>query len=117
MSIKNKSRKLRRSLTEAEKILWECLRDHRFHGFHFRRQYPVGNRYILDFYCAKLKLGIEVDGSIHQIPENRENDAIRTKALEGKNIRVLRFTNKDILRNIDRVLKKLSAEINFPLST
>lgn len=117
MSIKVRSRALRKRLTGAEKIFWECLRDHRFHGLHFRRQYPVGNRYILDFYCAKLKLGIEIDGSIHQIPEIKEYDSFRTKALEGKEIRILRFTNDEILSDLNASLKKLSDAINFPLST
>jgi len=104
-------------MTEAEKKLWEHLRNHRFRGLHFRRQYPVGNRYILDFYCAKLHLGIEIDGPIHESSEAKENDAFRTEALAAKNIRILRFTNDQVTKNLNMVLAKIATAIEFPLST
>lgn len=79
MPLKEKSRILRKHQTEAELLLWEKLRAHRFHGVHFRRQYPIGNRFILDFYCSAAKLGIEIDGESHKKTEAQVYDGLRTE--------------------------------------
>ena len=83
--------KLRRQQTFAEEILWNYLRTKPL-GFKFRRQHPF-SVYILDFYCHELKLAIEVDGSIHNIEEVKENDEIRQKQLEQDCNNFLRFSN------------------------
>lgn len=109
MSLKVKSRRLRKNMTKAERILWQQLRSHRLKGIPFRRQHPVANRYILDFYCPQYKLGIEVDGSIHENSDIQANDELRTKILAAKGIRIIRFTNDTIINNIDEVITKLAS--------
>lgn len=89
-------RALRRSSTDAEKRLWTLLRDRRLAGFKFRRQHPVG-RYILDFFCPSAALAIEADGGRHFTDEGRVRDSARTAYLEANRIRVIRFTDREIL--------------------
>ena len=101
-------------MTEAETILWKRLRNHQFHGLQFRRQYPIGNKYILDFYCPEMKLAIEIDGSIHNDAEIKDNDAYRTESLNSKDIKILRFSNEDILRDLSNVLQKIKTEMDSP---
>lgn len=96
-------RYLRKTQTQAEKILWQELRNNKT-GIKFRRQYPVGN-YVLDFYAPKIGLGIELDGSIHK--ENKEYDKERTKYLNFQDIKVIRFWNYEIKNNLENVLKKI----------
>ena len=108
MRSKEKNRALRQRTTEAEKVLWEYLRAHRFGGLHFRRQHAIAQKYIADFYCAKLKLVIELDGEIHQKPDTREYDAHRTKDLESLGIQVIRFTNEDILNDREKIFHVLN---------
>jgi very-short-patch-repair endonuclease len=91
----------RRSQTEAEARLWTRLRSHRVKGIHFRRQYAIGN-YIVDFCAVRRKLIIELDGSQHI--EQEAYDAERTKYLESKGYRVLRFWNNNVMNNVDEVL-------------
>ena len=85
---------LRKKQTFAEEILWNYLRTKPL-GFKFRRQHPY-SCYILDFYCHSLKLAIEVDGSIHNVDEVKENDEIRQKQLQQEGISFLRFSNNEI---------------------
>src|SRR4030042_739172 len=95
------AKNLNNAMTPAERLLWSRLRRNSL-GYHFRRQAPIG-KYILDFYCVKAKLAVEVDGDVHA--EETEHDAERTKWLENeKQIRVLRITNLDVLQNIDGVI-------------
>ncbi len=96
-----RARELRRDMTPAEKKLWAVLRGNRFEGAHFRRQDPH-DRYVVDFVCAKAKLGIEIDGDTHAGQE--EYDAARTRWLnEHQGYRVIRFSNQDVLRNLEGV--------------
>lgn len=97
--------------TDAEKILWEKLRNNNLGGFKFRRQHPI-SLYIADFYCHKLKLIIEVDGEYHYTKEQIPKDEERTEILEFNGIRVIRFSNDEILLNIENVLKEI--EMCFP---
>ena len=101
-----KARKLRQRLTPAEEKLWPFLRNRRFKGLKFRRQHPI-DRYIVDFICIEKKLVIEVDGGIHQLPEQKEYDRNRTADLEGYGLRVLPFTNEEILNDVFKVLKEI----------
>ena len=90
--IRQRSRILRRTMTRPEQTLWSLLR-RKNQGWHFRRQHPVGP-YILDFYCAALRLCVEVDGPAHV--EQAERDARRTAGLNKKGITVLRFSADDV---------------------
>jgi very-short-patch-repair endonuclease len=95
--------RLRKEMTKAEACLWKyVLRAGKMKGYPFRRQRPVLN-YIADFMCKELMLIIEVDGSIHQLEGIMKNDDIRQKALEESGFTVLRFTNEEVLTNIQWV--------------
>lgn len=100
------ARALRSSMTDAEKLLWQSLRGKQLNGFRFRKQHPI-ERYVLDFYCPSARLAIEVDGKQHSTPEGQAKDAERTAWLEGQGIRVLRFSNREILTNLEGVLSVL----------
>ena len=106
-------------MTKAEACLWKyVLRAKKMKGFQFRRQRPVLN-YIADFMCKELMLVVEVDGSIHQLEEIMKSDGIRQKALEEAGFTVVRFTNEEVLENINAVYgfledwieKKLASKI------
>jgi len=99
-----RARLLRNQPTEAEAVLWKLIRQSRLVGYKFRRQHVI-KKYILDFYCPALKLGIEVDGLIHK--GNEEHDKNRSEALENAGICILRFRNDEILKNSPAVLKKV----------
>ena len=99
--------RMRRNPTEAEKILWERLKKFRSTGFIFRRQHPI-DFYIADFYCHQLKLVIEVDGEIHLDDPVREHDESRTGELERFGIKVIRFTNKEVINNQESIMKQIN---------
>ena len=102
---------LRNRMTESELLLWDKLKSKKFHGLKFRRQHPI-QTYIADFYCHKLKLIIEIDGGYHDSEEQTEIDNERTQTLEFNDIEVIRFTNEEVINNIDDVLFKIEAYIN-----
>jgi len=105
------ARELRKNPTKAEEILWEHIRDNQL-GVHFRRQHPIGGL-VIDFYCHEHRMGIEIDGGIHQEKEQREYDAERTmKLLDGYDIRLIRFRNEEVLNNIQNVLQTIYKEIS-----
>ena len=97
-----RAKQLRRKMTPTEIKLWRHLRAHRLGGVHFRPQHAIGS-YIADFCAPRKKLIIELDGSQHF--EQKEYDDERTKYLELRGYRVLRFWNNDVMNNIDDVLK------------
>jgi 2-C-methyl-D-erythritol 2,4-cyclodiphosphate synthase len=103
----DKAREMRRNPTEAESVLWNFLSDNKM-GAHFRRQHPVYG-YIPDFISLKDKLIIEVDGGYHLEGEQPEVDAERTKYLNEEGFIVLRFTNEEVLCNIDNVLEEIES--------
>ena len=92
------ARKLRREMTDAERKLWSVLRGNPF-GIKFRRQFPFG-RYILDFYCNKARLNVEVDGGQHYTDEGMRKDQMRDGELQKHSIVVMRFSDRDVLTNI-----------------
>jgi very-short-patch-repair endonuclease len=100
------ARKLRQEETEAEKILWEALREKRLNGLKFRRQHPY-ERTILDFYCVKQQLVVELDGSIHDLQDQFASDEERTKYLNDHGLRVIRFRNEEILKSLPAVLQRI----------
>jgi len=95
-------------MTPAERILWERLRNKRCNGYRFRRQYGIG-AFIVDFYCPSLSLAIEVDGSIHNETAVGQYDRWRQKWIESVGIRVIRFTNEEVMHRIDSVLERIIA--------
>lgn len=102
-----KARQLRRNMTHEELVLWcNYLRSHQYK---FRRQHPIGN-YILDFYCPKLKLAIELDGSQHATTD-MEYDKVRSGELRALGITVLRFSNLDIRNNLRGVCEYIDRAI------
>ena len=99
-------RGLRRNQTDAEKKLWNILRNRQLSGFKFRRQFSVG-KYVLDFYCPTYKIGIEADGGRHYEDKLQQQDEIRTKDLAATGIRILRFSDIDILKNTEGVCEAI----------
>jgi very-short-patch-repair endonuclease len=103
------ARELRKNQTEAEEFLWQILRNRKLNNLKFRRQHPLKAGIILDFYCAEIKLGIELDGGYHNAIEQQELDAERTKIINEYGISIIRFSNKEVLEDIENTLKKIIA--------
>ena len=101
---------LRRSMTKAEAVLWKKLRDRNVFSIKFRRQHPVYN-FIVDFYSHEYKLVIEVDGDIHNDEISSRYDLGRTEVLNNFGLKVIRFTNNQILCSLDSVIEKIQREI------
>jgi very-short-patch-repair endonuclease len=101
----HRAQEMRRHVTEAEACLWAALRRKQLKGLRFRAQHPVGP-FILDFYCAARKLVVEVDGPSHD--SRSEQDAIRTAHLEAYGYRVLRFSNAEVLNDLESVLARIT---------
>jgi very-short-patch-repair endonuclease len=102
----NLARQLRRSSTDAEKILWNRLRMRQLEDVKFRRQQPLGP-YIIDLISFDRKLIIEIDGGQHNQQEKVRSDEERTDWLKEKGYRILRFWNNEVLENIDGVLERI----------
>ncbi len=105
-----KARTLRKEMTDAEIRLWGKLRHDRM-GVRFRRQVPFGP-YILDFFCIKAKLAIEVDGGQHFETECLNKDAVRDNFLQNNGLTVLRFSNRDIFQNLNGVMEVIYGHIS-----
>ena len=102
---KERSRELRKNMTPAEKILWEYLRAKRFNNLKFRRQQVIEG-FIVDFYCHSLGLIVEVDGKIHD--KQQEYDRHRENIFISQDLHVIRFTNEQVVNNIEGVLKAIA---------
>ena len=96
----------RQKPTPAEEKLWQKLRRNNLSGYKFRRQHPIAG-YVIDFYCPRVKLGIEVDGRVHKTPEQKECDEHRSSELATCGVRIIRFWNSEIMNDMDSVLKKI----------
>lgn len=107
--LKKRRKELRNNSTHAEWLLWAQLSNKKLFGYKFRRQYSIKN-YVVDFYCPKLKLAIEVDGDSHCVTEQMEYDKKRQKDIESWGIKVIRFTNIDIYENLNEVIEIISKE-------
>ena len=110
---KEVARELRKRSTPAEKILWEALRANRLHGFAFHRQRPIYHDitgresfFIADFYCHQARLVIEIDGGIHEV--HAEEDRERTRIMNLLGLNVIRFTNLQVLENLQEVLHTIT---------
>jgi very-short-patch-repair endonuclease len=108
--LKEFSRILRKNMTDAERKLWYRIRMKQIKGLQFYRQKPIGN-YIVDFYCPKAKLVIELDGGQHYLQTGKEKDTMRGNYLNRLGFKVLRFSDSDVLKDIDSVLEKIWNEI------
>ena len=95
-------RNLRKNQTDVERKLWFALRNRELSGIKFRRQFPI-SKYILDFYSAEYKLGIEADGGQHYEEKGRLQDEARTKELSKFGVKIIRFSDLEILENIEGV--------------
>jgi len=105
--MKELARSLRRNATEAEKILWERLRDRQLQGLKFLRQYPIGP-FIADFCCRDRRLIVELDGEVHESAQETARDAERDTYLKGLNYVVLRFPNQRVLEDPKSVLRDIA---------
>lgn len=100
---------MRNTSTEAEIVLWQKLKGSKLNGLKFVRQYSVGP-FILDFYCPEKRLAIELDGSQHLNPHIHEYDVGRTEYLSMHDIKIIRFWNTDVIKNMESVLEKILEE-------
>jgi very-short-patch-repair endonuclease len=108
--LKAYAREMRKAATPAEQALWEHLRKRQVAGCKFLRQHIIG-QFIPDFYCAEHRLIIEVDGGYHQLPEVALRDEERSQILTAAGYRVLRFTNEEVLADVQRVVTTIAAEL------
>jgi very-short-patch-repair endonuclease len=102
-------KQLRNHSSPPEKRLWIYIKNSQL-GFKFRRQHSIDN-YILDFYCPAKHLAIEIDGSTHDNPKGYAYDQIRTNWIKEKRIIILRFTNVEIMKNLDGVLAEIKKNL------
>ncbi len=109
--LKDFAKNHRANPTQAESILWDCLKSKKLENYKFRRQHIIG-KYITDFVCLKKRLVIEIDGLIHQLPEIKEKDEFRQSWLESIGFTVLRFTNDEVLADIDAVLNQVQKTLH-----
>jgi len=105
--LKQPSRQLRDNMTDAERYLWTKIRMKQIKGYQFYRQKPIGD-YIVDFFCPRAKLVIEVDGSQHSFNETTDYDKIRGEYLMSLGLRVMRFTNTEVMKNIEGVIESIT---------
>jgi very-short-patch-repair endonuclease len=104
--LKTLARKLRKNMTEAESFLWQRIRRKQLKGQQFYRQKNIGD-YIVDFYCPSAKLIVELDGGQHYTEEGVNTDQIRDKYLENFGFSVLRFSDREVFKNIEGVLERI----------
>ena len=108
--LRSNARALRKNSTDAERILWSELRDHRLNGASFRRQVPIRN-FIADFVCHAAKLVIELDGGQHVSDQAEQKDATRSAVIEAQGFQALRFCNHDVMTNRAGVLETIAAAL------
>jgi len=111
--LKEYAKSMRNRPTEAEKMLWNVLSGKGLDGYKFRRQHIIGE-YIGDFVCLKKNLIVEVDGSIHQLPEKIISDAERTKWLLAEGFQLIRVTNNQVLYHLEEVIERITATLAAP---
>ena len=97
---------LRENMTDAENLLWQKLQKKKIMGLRFKAKHPI-DIFIVDFYCHKLKLVIEVDGKIHDLTDNKEYDKGRIVEMENYGIKFIRFSNQQIIENIHKVIQEI----------
>jgi len=100
------ARELRKNMTDVERYLWTKIRGRQLKDYQFYRQKNIGN-YIVDFYCPAVKLIIEIDGGQHYSEEGTEKDKVRDSYLARLGFIVLRFSDREVFKNIDGVLERI----------
>ncbi len=112
VSADRKAMQLRKSMTDAERLLWNGMRYELVmpEGAHFRRQFAIGD-YVVDFVCLRYRLIIEVDGAIHAEEQRVARDSVRKKFLEKQGFTVLRFSNDDVLVRRASVVNSVSVAL------
>jgi very-short-patch-repair endonuclease len=106
-TLRTRAREMRQQMSAAEVRLWSKIRGDRIGALRFRRQHVIGP-FVADFYCAQLNLVIEVDGDSHFEPGQDVSDQERTRYLTSRGLHVLRFTNVDVLTNLDGVIRQIA---------
>ncbi|BDU15424.1 endonuclease domain-containing protein [Lysobacter auxotrophicus] len=106
------ARELRRGMTDSEQALWQRLRSGQLGGYKFRRQHPF-IPYVVDFFCERAGLVVEIDGSQH----SAQNDATRTRFIESKGVRIVRFHSNEVLLYMDAVLEAIVNHLDTPTLT
>jgi len=104
--LKELARQLRNNSTKSEIKLWRHLKGRQLNGYDFHRQKPIDN-YIIDFFCSKLKIAIELDGYTHGFEEVFQKDNVKVQRLNELGINVLRFKDEDVINNIEGVLENI----------
>jgi len=112
-NLKQYSRELRRNMTDAERLLWLKIRRKQLNEYQFYRQKVIGN-YIVDFYCPKAGLIIELDGGQHYSSKGEVNDRKRDAYMKRLGLRVLRFSDKEVLKNLKGVLEAIWQKLKSP---
>lgn len=115
------ARQLRKNSTKAEKEFWFYVRNRRFHGHKFTRQFPIEfklydnrlNFFIADFYCHQFRLVVEIDGDYHHRPEIKRYDEDREKIINAMGYHVMRFDNDQVLNHFDQVEQDLLSLMNL----
>ncbi|MFC2101962.1 endonuclease domain-containing protein [Bacteroidota bacterium] len=108
-----RAKELRGNMTAAERLLWSEISNGKIDGYRFKSQHPI-DRFIVDFYCHKARLVIEIDGEVHHEEEQFERDEGRTAELQEFGLGVLRFTNQEVLEDIENVLKIIQQIVSKP---
>jgi very-short-patch-repair endonuclease len=99
-----KAKAMRRNMTPAERCFWNAVRANKIEGMHFHRQQVIDG-FIADFYCGDQRLVIEIDGGIHET--QKDYDSMRETALKKNGLRVIRFSNQEVINDVDLVIQKL----------
>ena len=105
-SIFRNAEQLRNNMTPAEKKLWTALSNKKLNGFRFKNQHPI-NKFIVDFYCHKAKLVIEIDGEVHNGIEQADYDIGRTYEIESFGLMIIRFTNDQVEKHCEEVIEEI----------
>jgi very-short-patch-repair endonuclease len=103
---RNQAKQLRQAMTRAETLLWRYLKANRIDGLGFRRQVPFRN-YIADFACLSVKLVVELDGESHDFEERQTADQVRDAIFVSEGFQVLRFTNEQVMSNLEGVVEAI----------
>ena len=104
------ARDLRRTMTPAERLVWQRVRDNRIAGVKFRRQQVIEG-FVADFFCHKAKLVVEIDGEIHDTEDRKKEDERRTTVFAGRGLEEIRFRNDEVLSGIDKVIGKITEKV------
>jgi very-short-patch-repair endonuclease len=111
-SVFENAKDMRQNMTEAERKLWSRINNKQL-GFRFKPQHPI-SRFVADFYCHKAKLIIEVDGEIHLGRKEKEYDENREAVLKRLGIKVLRFTNEEVINDMEKVVEEIRKHLPSP---